>query len=140
MITPLTASAVTSVASVSLTMPPPRDTLSLVVADVTLGPPHGRTDTSSHPPQAVKVAWLGCVRTPIDQQEQADRRLRGRADLEQAERQSRGPLPAQGMHLGVPRQSRVEPRRERRRQRRAVHQPLVHAELLGGGGGQDDLD
>ena len=40
----------------------------------------------------------------------------------------------------LPRQPRLEPRRQRRRQRRAVHQPLVQPELLGGGGGQDDLD
>ena len=44
------------------------------------------------------------------------------------------------LHLGVPHQPALEPRRRRRRQHRALHQPLVQAELLVRGGRPDDLD
>ena len=44
------------------------------------------------------------------------------------------------VHLGVPGESPLEPRRQRRRERRPVHQPCVPAQLLVPGGRRDDLD
>ena len=64
----------------------------------------------------------------------------GELITQQTEREPRGSVSAERLHLGLPRQSRLEPRRERRRQRRALHQPLVRAELLGRRRRQDHLD
>ncbi len=48
--------------------------------------------------------------------------------------------PEAGLHLGLPGQQSLEPRRGYRRQHRPVHQPFVYAELLDRDRRQDHLD
>src|SRR6476620_3545953 len=93
MVAPLTARAVISAAIVNLTgATSARHSITRGGRCYT-GRSHVDTDTSADPPQAVPTARLGRLRARTNQQEQADHRLRGRAHLEQAEREPRGPLP-----------------------------------------------
>ena len=114
-----------------------RDNLSLSLHVLLLKRTTARPATESRPLPArsirkrSKLHGFGRVRARAHQQEQAHHRLRRRAHHQQAERGARGPVPVEGVHLGLPREPQLEPRRQRRRQRRALHQPLVQAATAG---------
>src|SRR5262249_44593751 len=100
----------------------------------------GRGRASEDHSQAVGSARLRRVCDRHPQQKTANHRLRRRAHPQQPQRRTGSTPPGKRMQLGLPREPRMEPRRLRRRQHRALHQPLVHTELLDRGRRQDDLD
>ena len=87
-------------------------------------------DTAYDRAAPVEDRGLGRVCHPGHPEEQADHPLRGREDHAQGEPRARAEVPREGPDLVLHAEQPLGHRRGRRRQRRAVHQSLLQAQLL----------
>src|SRR6267143_965190 len=79
---------------------------------------------------AIEDSWMGRLRNRTDSEEHTHHRLRGREDLEPGEPPARAPLYRARSHLVLQAHEPYRHRRGRRRQRRALQQSLLPAQLL----------
>ena len=110
-------------------IPPPKPS-PLASATITIAGPDVIFRTHMIERRRSRISRLGCVCDPGHHEEHADRHLRRREDHAQGEPGARSAVSEERPDLVLHAEQPVGHRRARRRQRRALHQPLVQAELL----------